>query len=546
MQPVDRGGWILRRSLLTGLAALAVGAALRPAEAGRVTLRIDSTVAGTPISPYLYGSSDIGTMDGGASSASLDTLAGVTARRFGGNLTTSYNWVTNAANAGKDYLHVNGSFLADALGVPQSDRSRPGAVIERMHEASLAMKAVSFVTLPIAGYVAADMDGPVSEAESAPSKRFVPVRWTVKAGAKDPIDRSVADMPQLIARLKAKYGPAGSPRGIRGYILDNEPDLWAETHPRIVRQKITVKALIARSIEAAIAIKTVDPDALVLGPASWGATDMATLQSAPDWDEYRHYGSFLAAYLDAFRKASEAKGHRLLDVLDIHWYAYNRGGTIFRTEQAAMAEIQLEAPRTLSEPGFREASWVTDVIPVGGGADLALPILPSLKRLVAKWYPGTGVSVSEFNYGGAGQLASGLALVDALGRFGAEGVVFAGHWGSLDGWLTEAYRLFRLQDVTGAAFGDVALPVSGSSPSIRAYAARSAKAPGKLQMVVINAGTETVELDLGALQGDGLGLLDVWGFDAEHPKAVRLKETGSGVQPVLTLPGRSARRVVLG
>ncbi len=151
----------------------------------------------------------------------------------------------------------------------------------------------------------------------------MPVSWEGRRAASAPVDPRVADIPHLLARLVARYGPASGATGIRGYILDNEPGLWATQHPRIVRQPVRIADLLARSIKAARAIKAIDPDAWVIGPASWGATGMVSLQNAPDWNAYRHHGSFLAAYLDAFRLASEREGKRLLDALDVHWYPFS-------------------------------------------------------------------------------------------------------------------------------------------------------------------------------------------------------------------------------
>src|SRR5690606_23414827 len=93
-----------RRAVLgAGLAAggLALGGVAATAQSGaRWSLRVADGGPGRPISPLIYGSNEIGTMDGGAPSATLDRAAGVTARRLGGNLMTTYNWVNNAANAG--------------------------------------------------------------------------------------------------------------------------------------------------------------------------------------------------------------------------------------------------------------------------------------------------------------------------------------------------------------------------------------------------------------------------------------------------------------
>lgn len=533
-----------RRALIAGAGA-SVWAAAR-AEEGPVLVRVANGGTGVPISPYLYGSSEIGTLDGGAPSAVLDRAAGVTARRFGGNLATSYNWVNNASNAGKDYRQANGDFFADHLGLSESERYRPGAAIVRMHEESLAMGAISLVTLPLVGYVAADGAGPVAESERAPSTRFVPVRWSGATRAEAPVDPMVADIPHCLARLQARFGPASGPTGIRGYILDNEPGLWATQQPRIVRAPVRIADLLARATEAARVIKRIDPDAWVIGPASWGATGMASLQNAPDWPAYRRHGSFLAAYLDAFRQASERDGRRLLDALDVHWYPFSERGPLFRTEDPALAGALLDAPRSLSEPGFREASWVTRALPVSDTGGLSLPLLPSLERLAAANFPGTRIAVTEYNYGGAGRCASGLALADALTRFARPDTLLAMHWGSLDGWLGEAYRLYRDYDGRGGSLPDLGLGVAVSRPDL--LSARAARGePGRLHVVLVNRSERAQPVDLVLDAPTAAGRIAHYGFDAAHPKVAALApEAAAGRGSLrLVLPARSARHCVL-
>ncbi|MDP4006138.1 glycoside hydrolase family 44 protein [Methylobacterium sp. NEAU K] len=535
---------MLNRRTVLGAAGAALWAQARADDAA-VTVRVRNGAAGAPVSPLIYGSNEIGTADGGSPSAALDRAAGVTARRFGGNFATTYNWTTNACNAGKDYAQANGDFLADLLDLPETERREPGAVIARMHQNSLAMGAVSLVTLPLAGFVAGDRAGPVRPDERAPSRRFVPVRWDGAAQAGAPVDPRVADIPHLLARLVARFGPASGATGIRGYILDNEPDLWAEQHPRIVRAPVRIADLLARALAAARAIKRIDPEAWVIGPASWGATGMASLQSAPDWPAYARHGSFLAAYLDAFRQASERDGRRLLDGLDVHWYPFSDRGALFRTEDPALSGPLLDAPRSLSEPGFREASWVSRALPVSDTAGLALPLLPSLERLVHAIAPGTRIAVTEYNYGGAGQLASGLALADALCRFARPDMLAATHWGSLDGWLGEAFRLHRNFDGHGGSLPDTVLPAEISRPDH--VSARAADAPGRLHVVLINRSETLQPVDLVLERAVPAGRIATYGFDAAHPVVCALgPEEPAGSESVrIVLPPRSARHCVM-
>lgn len=312
-----------------------------------------------------------------------------------------------------------------------------------------------------------------------------------------------------------------------------------------MRSPVRIADLIARSIEAARAIKAIDPEAWVIGPASWGITGMVSLQNAPDWDAYRQHGSFLAAYLDAFRLASEREGKRLLDALDVHWYPFSDRGNLFRTEDPAMAGPLLDAPRSLTELGFREASWVAKALPVSDEGGLALPLLPSLERLTRANFPGTRIAVTEYNYGGAGQLASGLALADALARFARPDMLLTAHWGSLAGWLGTAFRLYRNHDGRGSRFPDNALPVEVSRPD--SLTVRAGLDGARLHLVLINRASEELTAEIALDRPLPDSRLTFHGFDADHREMSAMGEaiSVSGKTLSLTLPPRSARHCVV-
>ncbi|MCG8442995.1 MAG: glycoside hydrolase family 44 protein, partial [Caulobacterales bacterium] len=416
-----------RRAFIGGLAGTGLALSAAPACAADrpLSVRVRDGGRSRPISPYVYGDNAVGTLEGGRPASELAREARVTARRLGGNLMTTYNWGNNFTNAGRDWRHDSGPGLANMLGLAGEDLARPGAVIERMHETSLSMGAVSSVTLPLAGYVAADAKGDVAPGEAAPSARWTPVVWRDEAAAGDPIDPSVADIGHLLRRLQERFGSAGEQTGIRAYGLDNEPALWHETHPRITPRRVAPDAFIERSLKAARVIRAIDPDAWICGPSLWGATALLNFHGHPQWRGGRGRRNFVAAYLAAFRRASEEEGARLLDCLDVHWYPFHRDGDLLATEDPRLAAAQLAAPRTLSEDGFVENSWVGDMRRALRSGGLSLPILPSLQDQIDAHFPGTRLSVSEFNYGGPNALASGLAVADALGRYGREGVVMA-------------------------------------------------------------------------------------------------------------------------
>lgn len=536
-----------RRRFLRGAAALGVaGTSAAPsahATPRRIPIHVRDGGSTRPISPYVYGDNAVGTLEGGAPAAEFARATGVTARRLGGNLTSTYNWVTNFTNSGRDWNQHNGRALARFLGLDEAGVARPGAVIETMHETALAMGAISVATLPLGDFVAADDFGPVAASEAAPSPRWTPVVWREDARAEDPIDPTVADIGHLLRRLVDRYGPAEGGRGVRAYALDNEPALWFETHPRLWPTRIGVDDFIARSIAAARVIKRIDPTALVIGPSFWGVTAFLDFHGAGGWGGRSRYGNVVAAYLDAFRQASENDGVRLLDCLDAHWYPYHHDGDLLGTAEPRLAPALLDAPRTLSEDGFVERSWVGDMAWTLASAGLPLPILPSLQRQIDAWFPATRLSVSEFNFGGPDGLASGLAVADALGRFGREGLWMANHWGALDGWIGEAYRLYRI-GAPDDGFGAGSLAVDHDAPERLSVYAALDRSRERLSVIAINKSDAPTTVAISSDRDRTGRRMRAIGFDAERRETSQISEWATVDAEIIeaTLPPRSARR----
>ena len=228
-----------------------------------VDVTIDTTKARQAISPYIYGSN-----------ADLPGVT-VTARRQGGNRMTGYNWENNASNAGIDYLHSSDDYLTSMNGITGADATVPGKVMTYFHDQSIAAGVpYTLLTLQMAGYVAADKNGVVQPSEAAPSARWIPVQDTKPtAFATTPATNDGAVyMDEMVNFLVQKYGPATSAHGVKGYDLDNEPDLWSNTHPRIHPAQPTAVELISRSVDLAKAVKRVDPTAETFGFVSYGFT----------------------------------------------------------------------------------------------------------------------------------------------------------------------------------------------------------------------------------------------------------------------------------
>lgn len=379
------------------------------------------------ISPYIYGSNG----------QSDDRDERITARRQGGNRLSGYNWENNASNAGNDYFHQSDNYLTWEF--PSSEQSIPGITLTKFHQESIRLGAYTLLTLPAAGYVARDKHGPVEPGQTAPSSRWreVVVRKPAPfALAPDTTDPYVY-VDEEVNFLVDRFGAAGSATGVRGYAIDNEPALWPSTHPRIHPAKTGARELIEKSIALADAVKRVDPAAEIFGGVFYGYSEYLSEQDAPDWDDYRSYGSYLNAFLGEMKKAEEQRGKRLVDILDIHWYpeaqGRNRYGALVRipfdtTSDSGVAAARMQAPRSLWDSSYTEESWI-------GLYFSPVALLPSVQGSIARFYPGTRLAVTELNYGGENHISGAIAIADVLGIFADHKVYMSNHWGAIDGFV---------------------------------------------------------------------------------------------------------------
>ena len=467
--------WLLKLPWQPLALGLVLSATCASAQSIPVSFLIDPSRDTLSISPFIYGSNG----------QSQDRPANITARRIGGNRLTGYNWENNASNMGMDYdqSNSNDNYLTWAAGIPSAMDGIPGIVLTAFHDTSLAMGCYSLITLPAAGYVSRDKNGTVTSAEAAPSARFRAVRnakGTPFSLTPDTSDGFVY-VDEEVNALVARYGNAATPTGIRGYAVDNEPALWPSTHPRIHPAQTTCVEVIQKNAALARTVKAVDPAAQIFGGVFYGFNAQYNLQNAPDWPSYSSYGRFVNAFLANLRDSSLAAGKRLLDVLDLHWYPdLNRPVAFNENIDSATAYLRMQVPRSLWDSSYVEPGWI-------GQWFSPVSLIPNIKTAIARYYPGTRIGITEFNYGGSTHISGGIALVDVLGIFGRQGVYFGSHWGALQGFVRSAYQIFRNYDGTNSRFGDISVRATRSDvENCSIYASRNSSDPATLNLIVIN------------------------------------------------------------
>ena len=472
-----------------------------------VSINVDPGKDTIRISPFIYGSNG----------QSSDWEANITVRRLGGNRMTGYNWENNASNMGSDYdaSSSNDNYMTWVFGIPPAQENVPGIVLTAFHDTSVAMGCYTVLTLPAAGFVSRDKNGPVSQAQQAPSPRWRQVSFakgSAFALSPDTSDALVS-VDEEVNFLVAHYGGAGTLHGVRGYAVDNEPALWPFSHPRLHPSHTMVSEIIAKNIAMAKAVKRVDPAAEIFGAVTYGFSEMYNLQDAPDWASYQKYGRYVNAFLAATHDSSLAAGTRLIDAIDLHWYPdLNTPVALNDNVDSASAAARIHAPRSLWDSTYVENSWIGEYFsPVA--------LLPSMQTSIRTYNPGTRLSFTEFNYGGHNHISGGLAVADVLGLFGKYGVYLATHWDAIDGYILSAYKLYRNYDGGKSTFGGVSVhALSSDKVNSPVYAATEPGDLSRLHLIILNKNfTHPLNASIVIAGTQQFQHADVYGFDAASP-----------------------------
>ena len=389
------------------------------------------------ISPYIYGSNQT-------------LLTNVTtAMRLGGNRITGYNWVNNYSNAGSDWFHSNDNYMPWVMGIPEKDYKKTGIVLTEFHQNNINNNCYSLITLPMAGFVAKDSKGTVEENQIAPSDRWAKV---VNQKGKNfefypNIDSDTVYIDECINFLNNKFKDS---KQINAYSLDNEPGLWAYTHPRLHKEKISVSEIIEKSASLAATIKKMAPQSEIFGPALYGFNAYLNLQEAPDWNNYKSkYNRFIDAYLDLMKNESQKVGTRLIDVLDVHWYPEPEG--VYSGDTTREASIRrMESIRSLWDSTYIEDSWI-------GKWFSPVAMLKYLKQSINKYYTDTKIGLTEYNYGANNHISGGIAQAQLLGVLGKENIYFASKWEEISGFNKLAFEIYGNYDGKYSKFGNLSI-----------------------------------------------------------------------------------------
>ncbi|MBC7808239.1 MAG: glycoside hydrolase family 44 protein [Akkermansiaceae bacterium] len=496
---------------------------------GIITVAVDVTKNRRAINPMIYGAAY-------AEDAAIKDLR-LPNHRLGGNNTSRYNWRENADNRGNDWFFQS---IGDKSAVP-------GERVDTFIRRSRQNGAEPMVTIPIIGHVA----------KLGPDRGKLWSYSVAKYGAQQKTDeynkdsgngtksdgKPVTGNSPLDANIVAdalyqkpwlqnivKVNGAANRKGLRYYVLDNEPGIWHSTHRDVHPVGAKMDEVRDKSVAMAAMIKSVDPSAQVLGPEEWGWTGYMYSGFDSQWggshgwlmlpDKLAHGNKeFVAWYLEAMKAAEARTGERLLDVFTLH--IYPQGGEFSSNVSEAMQEKRNRSTRSLFDPTYKDETWINDTV----------RLLPRMKDWVRDNYPGTQTGITEYNWGAEKHINGATAQADIYGIFGREGLDVGSRWTTppTDSPTYNAMKLFRNYDGKGAGFGETSVAASASAPyeAVTAYAAE--RKDGTITVLVVSKGvaekptTRQVSLKIA---GKAVGAkAQVWQIGSADGGAIRQKAT---------------------
>lgn len=488
-----------------------------------VNITIDVSKDRKAISPYIYG----------VNSELMEKNVFCTAIRAGGNRFSAYNWETNASNAGSDWKHSSDNYFQN--GLPEElDNAYGGVAINLSRKCAEKNNAYSLMTLQMAGYVSADMSGTVEETDTAPSSRWNKVEFAKNAelSLEPDLNDGVVYMDEFVNYLVHTLGNSQSENGIKGYSLDNEPALWRWTHQRMHPEQPRCDEIIERSKALASAVKNVDPSAEIFGPALFGYSAFVDFGSAPDWrevDQDGKYRWFIDYYLDEMKKAEDETGARLLDVLDVHFYTEAKGECGERScdhyDREGCVAARLNSTRSLWEDGYKEKSWIVDT-----GAEF-FPLLPNLRQSIEKYYPGTKLAITEYDFGASRDITGAIAEADALGIFAKYGVYLATLFAGEANYQCAAINLYTNYDRRGSGFGDTLVYCETDSiEHSTAYAAVDEGSDDVITLVITNKSfNENTTANIKIEGAEEYGYVHLYGLESFSPEVIDFGDDNSAI-----------------
>ncbi len=491
--------------------ALSTSATQAVGQNGAVSISVDANANRHPISPNIYGFAFASTQD--------LAVTNFTMNRSGGNGTSTYNWQINAAN------HDNDWYFESILDPPETAGYDGDTFISQTRAGNAS--AQPMLTIPMISYLA------TLGANGAMKWSFSIAKYGAQTGSdpyqpdagngisaatgnpitgNNPLDantpNSVSIQQAWMQHLIQKWGLAAN-GGLKYYIMDNEPSLWASTHRDIHPAAETYQELYNDYVSYASAARALDPNAIIVGPEEWGwwamflsGYDQANGIAASGSDYNTHSKTYYYPWLlSQLYSHQQSTGKQLLNVLSVHYYPQELSNS--DDDSAAGQRTRNQSTRVLWDPAYVDPSWLNEVGINGGIVNL----IPTLKGWVNQYYPGLQTAITEYNWGDEANLNGATTQADVLGIFGRESLDIATRW-TVPANPSPTYlaaQIYRNYDGHLSTFGDTSISATVPNPDLVSSFAAVRTSDGALTVMVINKqqGTTAVTVSLANFGNTG-------------------------------------------
>ncbi|CAK5284891.1 unnamed protein product [Mycena citricolor] len=431
------------------------------------SMAIDKTKS-TPISPLIYG------VNFPVSASYIQDL-GVTISRWGGNAVTAYNPAGQFTNAGNDWYFEN------RVASPPDADAWMGWVG--------GAGSGSLLTVPALDWVAKDATSysyPVSVYGNQSSHD----PYNANAGSGLYANGSYVTPTPSQTNAYTPWSVSQAVTWLQGLThkptlisIDNEIEITSNTHQDMHPNPMGYDEELARMLNYSLAIKTALPNTQIAMPSTCAWWYYWTSSIGYTDNAAHNNTDFIPWFLQQMAAAEKTHGKRLLDYLDLHYYF----APDVSANDAAAKALRLRMSRSLWDTTYVDESWIGQPGQQNHQpAPTIVQLIPRMKALINQYYPGTKLSLSEFDSTLDTDITGGLLTVDMLGIFGRSGLDSATYWATPDenGPVGLAYWLFRgFGTFFGASTAQVTL--STPNPDTQGVFAATDK-NGTLSLVVVN------------------------------------------------------------
>jgi hypothetical protein len=578
----ERGGssWARVEPLAAAALFLALPGALS-AQNPSTTVSVYTTQDQHPISSNIYGAAFFN------SSANVKQF-NLPTNRIGGNNTSTYNWnIQSDAPSGVtlpagDAMNLDNDWYFESYLESTTPGGSYDAIISASRGANIGTQTI--VTIPMLPYIATVSPNATTSAASLWSfsvKKYGaqvadpcgygaqgreaadPYQTDAGLGIKsatdnngnctynyvqnNPADAYVPNSPAIqkayVQYLVNKYGDSAH-GGIKYYMLDNEPSIWSGTHRDVHPIPESYDEIWNDIQQYAGAIKSVDPNATVIGPEEWdwwamwesGKDQANGTGSGSDYATHNntYYYPWLLQQLAAYKQAN---GINLIDVLSVHCYTDN--GSVSPAVNT----------RELWDPTYHDPNWWQDIGLNGGIPDW----IPLMQKWVQQYNPGLKTGCTEYSDWDSDNTISGIATqADMLGIFGYYGLDFANTFTGPynNSTLTPsflAFEIYRNYDGNLSTFGDTSVSTTVADPDNLSAFSALRSSDGALTLMIVNKQTGNTPVTINLPDFANTGTAQVYQVNSANQTSVAPLSAATVTNNAITatLPGPSVTLFVV-